>query len=205
MADIRNANTTSEENREALNGYINDMIGVETHILEALSRQHEDGDMKKYTEAHALVGRAKSTLESHIDVLKQYVKEDESFLKKAVTSITGTLAGIYDKVRSETASRNLRDDYTALSLSTASYSMLMTTALCSNEKALAETCERHLRDNAKLLMDLSGSICTVVGKELAAEGEVPNAGGAREAVQRVHDAWVPEGSSGRLSSGTTTI
>jgi len=202
MADTgKKTNATSD----VLNSYINDMIGVETHILEALTRQHNDDDMKKYGEAHALVGRAKSTLESHIEALRQHVQEDESFLKKAVTAVTGTLAGLYDSVRGETASRNLRDDYTALSLSSASYSMLMTTALCSEKEDVAATCERHLRDNAKLLMDLSGSICTVVGRELADDGQVPNASGAHEAVRRVHEAWSSDAPSTQTSPPSTTV
>ena len=55
-----------------------------------------------------------------------------------VVALLGAAAGAIDAVRSEKVSKDLRDNYTALSLGNISYVMLISTAL-----ACAQSCVAH--------------------------------------------------------------
>src|SRR5437763_4529245 len=99
-----------KDNREALRPYVADMVGVEKHILEAVERQRNDDDIKQFPDALQLVGRLESVLNRHVQALESHVQGfagggAASTVKQAVTGVLGAIAGVYDKVRKDTASR----------------------------------------------------------------------------------------------------
>jgi len=193
------------DNRETLRPYIADMLAVEKHIVEALERQQKDDDIKQLPNAAQLIEKTLGILRGQARTLDAHL---ESFpggsaagaVKEAVTGVLGAIAGMYDKIRKDTASRALRDDYTALSLATISYTMLHTTALGLRQGATAEIALRHLQDLTPIIMELSEVIPTIVLKELSFEGYEIETGLAQQAVRNTQQAW--QGQSQTAGAGT---
>lgn len=187
----------TDKNRDALRPYLADMAAVEKHILEALERQHTDEDIRQFPSAHQWLDRAMGLLRQHVSSIEDHLKGfpgggAASTVKEAVTGVLGTIAGLYDKVRKDTASRALRDDYTALSLATISYTMLHTTALGLHQGATAELALRQLKDLTPLLVELAQIVPPVVLKELSFEGYDIDLGLGQNAVRNTQEAWASE-------------
>lgn len=183
-----------KDNKEALRPYVADMVAVEKHILEAVERQRNDDDIKQFPDALQLVGRVESTLKSHVQALDSHLQGytgggAAGAVKQAVTGVLGAIAGVYDKVRKDTASRALRDDYTALSLASISYGMLHTTALGLSQGTVAELAKSHLGEINSLIMELGLTLPRVVLKELSFEGYTVDTTAADRAVKNLEETW----------------
>lgn len=187
MSDIKNT-------REHLRPYVADMAAVEKHILEAVERQTKDESFQKLPQAQQLVNRLETTLRNHVQGLEKHLEQFPAgsaagAVKGAVTGVLGVFAGLYDKVRTEAASRGLRDDYTALNLASVSYVMLHTSALALNEPATAQLALSNLKDLTPLVMQLNEAIPEVVVRELAEEGKAYDASVVQRAVRATQEAW----------------
>lgn len=187
MSDIK-------DSREYLRPYLADMAAVEKHILEAVERQVKDDDFKKLPQALQLVSRIESTLRGHVQTLESQLDKFPGggvagAVKGTVTGVLGAFAGLYDKVRSETASRGLRDDYTALNLAAVSYTMLHTSALALGESSTADLALRNLKDLAPLIMQLNEAIPEVVVRELVEQGKPFDASVVQRAARATQEAW----------------
>jgi hypothetical protein len=183
-----------KDNKEALRPYVADMLAVEKHILEAVERQRNDDDVKQFPEALQLVGRVESMLKSHVQSLEGQLQGAPGggaagAVKEALTGVVGAIAGVYDKVRKETASRALRDDYTALSLASISYGMLHTTALGLLQGTVAELAKSNLEEVNSLIMELGLVMPRIVLKELSFEGYSIDTGAADQAVKNLEESW----------------
>lgn len=198
-----------KDNREALRPYIADMAAVEKHILEAVERQREDDDIKQLPDALQLVTRIESTMKNHVQSLNSHLEGYSGggiagTLKEAVTGVLGAIAGVYDKVRKDTASRALRDDYTALSLASVSYGMLHTTALGLSQGTVAEVARQHLEEINSIIMDLGLALPRVVLKELSFEGYPIETGVADKATSNLRESWTRAGSHATSSVSAST-
>jgi hypothetical protein len=186
-----------KDNREALRPYLADMVALDKHIVEALERQQKDDDIKQFPNALQFVNNTLSILNQNIQTLESQLEgynggSAAGAVKEAVTGMLGAIAGLYDKVRKDTASRALRDDYTALSLACVSTTMLHTTALGLRQGAVAEIALRHLQSLTPLLMELSQIIPLIVLKELSFEGYEIETSLAQQAVRNTQEAWSTE-------------
>jgi len=117
--------------------------------------------------------------------------------------VLGAIAGVYDKVRKDTASRALRDDYTALSLASVSYGMLHTTALGLSQGTVAELAKNNMEEINSLIMELGLAMPRVVLKELSFEGYSVDTGAADLAVKNLEETW--RSSSQREKAGVSTL
>jgi ferritin-like metal-binding protein YciE len=183
-----------KDHRESLRPYIADMAAVEKHILEAVERQHKDDDLRKFPEAFQIVDRLTATLRRHVETLETHIEgfpggSVAASVKESVTGALGALAGVYDKIRKDTASRMLRDDYTALGLAIISYTMLHTTALGLRQNSTAEIAQRHLKELTPFQIDISGAIPSVVARELADQGYPIEPNLAHQATEATREAW----------------
>ena len=182
---------------QVLNTYLTDMHAVEEHIAEALERQLNGEAIKKYPEATRVVTALHATLQRHAGALEAKVEASEGgnikdALKEALGEALGFAAGLYDKVRRDTVSRMIRDDYTATSLAAISYHMLHTTALGLKNDDVASMALRHLKDLTPHLVDLSKVVCHVVAKELADEDKIFDGTVGDQAVRNTQEAWSGE-------------
>ncbi len=180
---------------ETVRSYLGDLIAVLDHVSKAVGKQAGDDDFRRIAHAGRVIDNLNSVLIRHHADLEAHVKamggtNAGGVLKDMLGTVTGALAGLYGKMRGETAARMLRDDYTALSFVTACTTMLHTTALALNESATAALTLRHIQEYPPLIMALSELLPHAVVADLAAD-EVPvvNAGAAEEAIRNLNDSW----------------
>jgi len=185
-----NGNRTS-----VLQKYVSDMISVDKHILEAVERQLEGKELQLFPEAQQLVQRTKSTLSTNVREMEQHLERlggegAASSVQDAVASVLGAAAGLYDKVRSSTAAKMLRDDYTALSMSAIAHTMLHTTGLALGDKMIADMALRHLKSVTPLITQISRVIPLVVARELAEdEADLVDTTVGPESARLTQQAW----------------
>lgn len=181
------------ERQDSLQQYVSDMLAVERHILPAIENQSKDERLAKFPEAQRLVNRIETTVRSHIDGLESHLKslggDPASPLKSAFTTVLGAAAAVIENVRPDPISKNLRDDYTVLSLAAISYTMLCTTGEALKDQRTADLAEKHLMDFTPLIAEINEIIPEVVASELRDETEVLDPDGARRAVERTQRAW----------------
>jgi len=179
---------------EILRDYLNDILGVEKHCLEAVERHTGDERYSTYPDAHGVLLNIETTLRSHVSALDRCLSSldggVESVIKKAAASAIGALSGIYDKIRPEDpVSRGLRDFFTTLSHAAIGYTMLYTTACALNEQEVSDLALRHLNELTPLIVGLSRVIPSVVSKELEIEGKVIDGSKWRLAIANTQKAW----------------
>ena len=174
--------------------YISDQLGALNHTLEAIEQQANDSDLNRFPNASSTLNLVSSVLAEQIAALKSHLhlNFDASLvtaLKEGLTDLTGCLAAIYSKVRSEKVSKFLRDDYTALSMLSLTYTMLDATASALDDIETAELARNHLNEITPLVVHLNEVIPGVVVQELTEEGLAVNLDAARDARNDSHDAW----------------
>ncbi|MEO6445471.1 MAG: hypothetical protein ABIZ91_17490 [Gemmatimonadaceae bacterium] len=159
----------------AIASYVTDMVALEHHLEKALAGQISDLDEDQQT-ASAL-RTIHATCEQHISVLESLADRREELgqgfaemVKKAASSVLGAGAAAVDFVRTEKLPKNLRDDYTAVSLASIGYVMLHTTALSLGDDEVAEIAHKHLQNHAKSVMTLHNIIPGAVIAFLQEEG-----------------------------------
>ncbi|HEX2253712.1 MAG TPA: hypothetical protein VHQ65_10640 [Thermoanaerobaculia bacterium] len=183
------------DNRDRIRVHVGEMLAVSKHVHEALERQLGDDDLAAFSDAHQVVSRAESVLRrQHAELETLIAGLDERLLdkvKQGVTSLLGELAGLYDKIRGDQVSRMLRDDYTALSLTSAAYTMLHATGLAYRHGATADVALRHLKDLTPLVVELSEVLPGVVAQELAREHDGVDATAGAVARRNTQEAWKP--------------
>ena len=182
------------DQNEELQGYVNDMLAVETEMHNAIRSQKEDDRVRRHGAAHQVIARTEEVIDRHMASLKDCLERlggGESKMKKAIGGVVGAAAGLYDKVRGgESVSRNLRDDYTALCFASVCYEMLHTTALAMKDARTAELALRNLKDLPPLVLAFTEVIPAVVVEELGAQKTIrPDASVAADAVRNTRAAW----------------
>jgi len=178
--------------------HVADATALESHILEAVKRQREDVTVKNNVDANRVIIEIERTLTQHLAALdalaQQYNGEGESTAKKVVMAALGAAAGIYDKLRESEITRDLRDDYTALSLSAMGYTAMHAFGVGISEDPLSSLAERHLRDLTPLLVEISKLIPQTTIQDLAREHPDLGVNTSRisEAVEASQRAWTRE-------------
>lgn len=177
---------------DCLQKHVQEMLAVETHILDLL-RRHKDHEVAAAPEAAEALLHGERTLAHHVAVLENYLGgiggSVGGGIKRAMATFTGALGGLFARLREHDASRFLRDLYASLSLAAISYEILHTAALAHRERHLAHLALAHLRDLAPLIVEMSKLVPHVVAHEVAAhEGAMGDVGDAAES--NTHGAWV---------------
>jgi len=167
----------SRDTTEAMNSYLTDMLALEQHIEVAIGAQVKDLKDEPQVLVMAL-DAIHVTVQHHIESLKEIIGERDAgaansiaeAVKRAASVLAGAGAAAVDLVRNEKLPKDLRDDYTAFSLATVSYVMLLTTAMSLNDQPVAELAERHLRHYTKVVMKLNNILPSAVIADLREEG-----------------------------------
>jgi hypothetical protein len=190
-----------KERSDTLQKYVSDMIAVEDHIASAVKRQTEHEDVyKHHPQASQIIQSIAQMTEQHAKHLEQHLNaiggDAGKGIKDMATAAMGVVAGMYDKVRNETVSKMLRDDYTALNLAAVSYTMLHTTGLALNDQMTADLALRHLKHYAGIIMQINQIIPTVVVGDLRDDVPMLNEASVQQAMQNTQDAWRPSSDGG---------
>ncbi len=167
----------SRSTNEAINSYLTDMLALEQHIEVAISAQVKD--LKDEPQVLVMALEAiHVTVEHHVAALKEMIAERNAgaanslaeAVKRAASVLAGAGAAAVDLVRNEKLPKDLRDDYTAFSLATVSYVMLLSSAMSLNDQPVSELAERHLKQYTKVVMKLNNILPSAVIAELREEG-----------------------------------
>lgn len=181
------------ERQDTLQQYVSDMLAVERHLLPAIENQTQEDRFAKHPEVQRLVSQIEGTVRSHINSLEQHLErlggDPASPVKSAVTAVLGAAAALIEKVRTDPVSKNLRDDYTVLSLAAISYTMLHTTGQALRDQDTADLAANCLMDYTPLIAEIGEVIPMVVVSELRDETEVLDLDAARHATKRTQEAW----------------
>jgi hypothetical protein len=186
---------------EAINSYITDMLALEQHIQKAINGQIEDLD-----EDHPDVVQHLRVVEreilGHIENLKALSERRveggqglADVVKRAGSAVLGAGAAAVDFVRNEKLPKNLRDDYTAMSLAAIGYVMLHTTALSLGDREVGDLAQRHLRDHARNVMRLHNVIPGAVIAFLQKDGLPARTDVLTEVSRNIESVWSDQSGS----------
>ncbi|MEP6781099.1 MAG: hypothetical protein ABJC26_14485 [Gemmatimonadaceae bacterium] len=184
------------EMQDALNSYITDMLALEEHIAKAVDAQLNDL-RKDHPDFAQTLSKASTTTAKHIGALTA-LKTSRNMdatssvaeaVKRAGSVVAGLGAAAIDLVRSESLSKNLRDDYTAYSLASIGYQMLLTSAVAMSDEEVSGHARTHFADYAQIVMDLSRAIPSAVIEDLKLQ-QLPVRGDAGELVAKeIKEIW----------------
>jgi ferritin-like metal-binding protein YciE len=163
----------ARDKNEAINSYISDMLALEDHIEKAIRSQIED--LKDYPDVVAELRLIHRRAEHHISDLRELSERRRAggakeAVKRAGSAVLGAAAGVIDLIRTEGLPKNLRDDYTALSLASIGYVMLHTTGLSLGDLEVAELAHQGFTDYAGAVSRLQASIPAAVVRFFQQEG-----------------------------------
>ena len=191
--------------QHSLATYVSDMLAVEEHVCIPFRTQRDDNDFRNIAAAATLAGRLTSLAETHIQALQSALDSlgghPAHAAKSAVTNIEGWFASAIDKLRKTKVAKGLRDDYTALALCTASYSMLLTTANAFGNADVAQLAKRHLQDYAQAIVDIGDALPLVVIEDLNQTGMPVDRRIAAQSQTDIRTAW-RVGESATTTTGT---
>ena len=187
----------ARDKNEAINSYISDMLALEDHIDKAIRAQLED--LKAYPEVVAELRQIHRKVEHHISDLRGLSERRSAggmkeAVKRAGSAVLGAAAGVIDLVRTEGLPKNLRDDYTALSLASVSYAMLHTTGLSFDDMEVAELAQQGFRDYAEAVVRLQMIIPAAVVGYFAQEGLPARQDVVPQILRTIEEVWQTQSS-----------
>lgn len=187
------ASTLSEKSQKTIADYLGDMHAVESHIEEALDRQldmfTDQPDVQRAVQGfHDMIKAQRDHLAALLEAEPKGGVTNS--VKDAGSSLLGKAAGLIDKVRTESQSKALRDDYVAFNLAAISYAMLYTTATALGDTKVASVAEKHLTGYADAIQEINHLIPGVVVQELKNDDhEIAQADTAQQARKVIDRAW----------------
>lgn len=191
--------------QDSLATYVSDMLALEEHVSVPFRTQCDDDDFRNVAHAAALVQRLATLSETHVQVLRSALDalggHPQHSAKSALTNIEGWFASALDKIRKTKVPKGLRDDYTALALCTASYSMLLATANAFGNSGVAQLAQRHLQDYAGAIVDIADALPFVVLDDLTQTGMPMDMRIAANSQTQIRAAW-RTGEHGTTTTGT---
>jgi ferritin-like metal-binding protein YciE len=140
-----------------ISDWLGDIVALEGHVEEAMDRQLDlKADNATLT---AAIQRFHDTIRDSkqraVTYQEQYGSTAGNPIIKAGTNLLGKAAGMIDKMRSDSVSKALRDDYTAYNHVAIAYTMLHTTAMALGDDATSQFAEQGLRTYAGMVQDLN--------------------------------------------------
>ena len=182
----------------AIASYVTDMSALEEHLEKAIAGQLADIEDDAATalalrEVHGTIQRHIASLDALAERRKEAGQGLAENIKKAASAVLGAGAAAIDFVRTEKLPKNLRDDYTAVSMACIGYVMLHTTALSLGDTEVADLAHRHLKEHAKSVMVLHNAIPAVVIRFLQEEGLPASSDVLPVVATNIESVWKGEG------------
>jgi len=182
------------QDKDSLKTYTSDLLALESHFLNAVKKQKSSESIKDEIvidllhELDKMVSKNTKELESYLESTEGKTNSD---IKSKLASFAGSVAGLIDNARSDTVSKIVRDNYTALSMITVGYTMLHTLALANDDESLAEISENHLKECTNMVTEISKVVPLAVANELIDDKDKAEEIGQR-ALHNTQQAWKPD-------------
>lgn len=174
MATSDTKTAATDAGTKAIADWLGDMVSLESHIEEVLD--HQLDLTKDDVIAGPAVQRFHDMVKSNRDALKARQEVVGSTagnpVAKVGSALLGKAAGLIDKVRPDSVSKAIRDDYTAFNLAAVGYTMLHTTAVALGDHETAALSERCLTGHAAAIQDINHFIEDIVLDDLQ-KAELP--------------------------------
>jgi hypothetical protein len=194
------------DNEHSLATYVSDMLSLERHVSEPFDSQLRSDAFTKNSDGLEIVTRLSTLSRAHIDSLQTCLDglggHAATPMKEAVAGAAGFVASTIDKMRKTELSKALRDDYTALALCCAGYTMLQTTALAMRDSSVAALAQGHLKDYAQAVMDIGEALPMFVVGELSDLGVDVDRTAIEPSKRAASQAWRSAGSSHAAETGS---
>jgi len=186
--------TQTTETTDTLRGYLGAMVAAEEYVYELVHSQAGSDDIKKHPEISPVLEPLAEMLEQHIGRLEKELEQlggtpTSASMKGSISVAAGKIGALVERIRSETASRMMRDTYCALSLITVSYTMLHAAALSLHQKQIADLALDHLNDLTPVVVEISKIVPFVVVNELADEVNAADRTQGPLSSNQTHEAW----------------
>lgn len=159
---------------EELADWIGDIVALEGHVEEAMDHQ------LKISSTPELEAAIKSLHDAVRDSKQRAVAFQETHgttsgnpVVKIGSEVLGKAAGLIDRVRNDTVSKALRDDYTAFNHLAISYTMLHTTAMAFQNSETMAFAEQGLRTYAGLVQQINHLMPEAVVADLLTDDHAP--------------------------------
>jgi ferritin-like metal-binding protein YciE len=192
--------------QETITKYLGDMHALVSHGLQPVTRQADLLKNDDHPEAYQAAMRFKNRLELQLSAIDTRLKalghSPTAPMKDAAATVAGVAAGIYNAVRTEEASKSIRDDYVFFSNCNIAYLMLHTTALGLGDHETAMLAERGYHESALSAMEIDKIMPILVVQELQQDG-LPMRDVSAQCEKLVREAWAREAmASGWASTGS---
>lgn len=166
---------TDKQINQTISDWIGDIVALESHVEEAMDHQlklksSSDSLKQSIQKFHDNVRDSKQRA---VDYQKQYGSTAGNPVIKVGSEILGKAAGVIDKIRNDSVSKALRDDYTAFNHVAIAYTMLHTTAMALEDSATEHFAEQGLRTYSGMVQELNHVIPEAVLMDLKDNDEVP--------------------------------
>lgn len=186
--------SNEEKSKDALRKYASDLLALETHFQKAIIQQKTSKNVRD-EDVTELLHELDRMSSNHVNELEKHLDGKEGSrveeLKSKIASFTGSVVGLIDRARTDTVSKMLRDDYTALSMITIGYTMLHTHALARENSELAELAQNHMMNCTSMIKEVSKVVPLVVAREFTDDYELAEEIG-RKALDNTQHAWSGE-------------
>lgn len=183
----------NDKHHDSLKRYVNDVIGLESDIANAVAGQLADDRLDHHPGLADMLHEIVLGSEARIARLRSLSGEEGGKLgaavKEAATTVTGILAGIYGRIREHPVSRMVRDDIIAMDVAATSYGMLRTLALAVGHEETGAIALEGLRAAPPRVLKLTDLLPGIVAAELAREAPLVNPDAARLANAEIRAAW----------------
>ncbi|CAN5494100.1 hypothetical protein BH23CHL4_BH23CHL4_02280 [soil metagenome] len=181
----------SDDQCELLAQYVGDVVALDSDIESVLDRQL--GLTKNDTLAGPLVRGFHDSIRDQRNMmieLRDDMGEEQTVhaIRDKGATVLGAVTGVIDKLRSDSISKALRDDYATFNLAAVSYTMLLTTAKAVGSTEVATAAEKGLKTYAAAVQKINHAIPSVVIAELAGKSEVAVSSDIADDVRRAADS-----------------
>lgn len=166
---------TEKKINQTISDWVGDIVALESHVEEAMDHQLKlKSPSDSLTQAiQQFHDEVRSSKQRAVAYQKEYGSTAGNPVIKAGSELLGKAAGVIDKIRHDSVSKALRDDYTAYNHVAIAYTMLHTTAMALEDTATEQFAEQGLRTYASMVQRLNHVIPEAVLMDLKENNEVP--------------------------------
>jgi ferritin-like metal-binding protein YciE len=159
---------TDDKINSEIADWLGDIVALESHVEEAMDAQLklEAPDSSLTAAIKHFHDSVRDSKQRAVNFQKEYGSTAGNPVIKAGTTLLGKAAGVIDKLRNDSVSKALRDDYTAYNHTAIAYTMLYTTAAAMRDAATQAFAEQGLKTYAGLVQELNKVIPAAVVAEL---------------------------------------